>query len=604
MSDIIKLLPEHVASQIAAGEVIQRPASMVKELMDNAIDAGSTMIKVYIKDAGKSLVQVSDNGKGMSSSDARLCWERHATSKISKTEDLYKIDTMGFRGEALASIASVAQVELKTKRAEDELGTYIFIEGSEVKKQEHLATINGTSISVKNLFYNIPARRNFLKSNPVEWKHIIEEFTRGALANPHISFAIWHNEELQFDWKAGDFSERVLAIFSDREIGDFLVVDEQTSIIDIKGFIGKPEIAKRIRGEQYFFVNHRYIKDAYLNHAVQNAFEGMLSKEQFPLYVLNISINPAQIDINIHPTKTEVKFEDERNVYQIIRAVVRKALGEYIQTPVDPNFDDNRFMNLQLGDLHKGASFTENQREGTVGNANSNAGSFKDLYQQQRKQSVQNWEALFNPLPIGAPDQQPERKVLLQQEGLQDNRTFFQLNNQFIVTPIKSGLMLINQQAAHERILYERYLQALDLSPIASQQLLFPKTVSLPHGDELILLEILPEMGALGFTINPFGKNTFVINGLPAELHLENEQDLVAEIIETYKVTKTAESNKNKLVAKTLAKKAGIKAGTRLRNEEMNSLVDELFACAEPQFAPDGKPCVKTLTLAEIAKLF
>ncbi len=604
MPDIIKLLPEHVASQIAAGEVIQRPASMVKELMDNAIDAGATEIKLYIKDAGKSLVQVIDNGIGMSASDARLCWERHATSKIEKTEDLYKIDTMGFRGEALASIASVAQVELKTKKADDELGTYILIEGSEVKKQERIAATNGTSVSVKNLFYNIPARRNFLKSNPVEWKHIIEEFMRGALANPQVSFSVWHNEELQFDFISGDFLQRVLDVFSDRSEQDLLLVDEQTSIIDIKGFIGKPEVAKRIRGEQYFFVNRRFIKDAYLNHAVQNAFEGMLSKEQFPLYVLNIQINPAQIDINIHPTKTEVKFEDERNVYQIIRAVVRKALGEHIQTPVDPNFDDNRFMNLQLGDIQKQANFNEKMDEGTVGNSGRDTGNYKDLYQQQRKQSVQNWEALFNPQPIGKSDLQQTQTALLQNNAIQDNRTFFQLNNQFVVTPIKSGLMIINQQAAHERILYERYLQALVLSPIASQQLLFPKTVSLPPGDETIFWEILPEMGALGFTINPFGKNTFVINGLPAELHLENEQELISEIIETYKTTKTTESNKNKVVAKTLAKKAGIKAGTRLKYEEMNTLVDELFACEEPKFAPDGSACIKTLTLIEISKMF
>ncbi len=604
MPDIIKLLPEHVASQIAAGEVIQRPASMVKELIDNAVDAGSTEIKIYIKDAGKALVQVVDNGSGMSASDARLCWERHATSKIALTEDIYKINTMGFRGEALASIASVARVELKTKRAEDELGVYILIEGSEVKTQESVAAPVGTSISVKNLFYNIPARRNFLKSNPVEWKHIVEEFTRGALSNPEISFQLWHNEELQFDFKSGSFLNRVLAVFDDRMASDFLEVNEQTSIIDVTGYIGKPEVAKKMRGEQYFFVNRRFFRDPYLNHAVQNAFEGMLSKEQFPFYVLNIEINPSQIDINIHPTKTEVKFEDEKNVYQIIRAVVRKALGEYVQTPADPNFDDNRFMNLQFTDLQKHAHFTENGKEGTVGNSGSELGNFKELYQQQRKQSTQNWESLFNP-PIGnKPEAPAEKQALLNNDLVPENRTFFQLNNQFVVTPIKSGLMLINQQAAHERILYERYLQALVQTPIASQQLLFPKAVNLPPGDEAILLEILPEMGALGFTINSFGKNAYVINGLPAELHLENEQNLVAAIIETYKATKLTESNKNKVVAKTLAKKAAIKNGTRLRYEEMNSLVDELFACSEPQFAPDGKACIKTLSLAEIAKMF
>ncbi|MBC7382173.1 MAG: DNA mismatch repair endonuclease MutL [Bacteroidia bacterium] len=603
MSDIIKLLPEHVASQIAAGEVIQRPSSIVKELIDNAIDAGSTEIKLYIKDAGKSLVQIVDNGTGMSAGDARLCWERHATSKISQTEDIFKINTMGFRGEALASIASVAQIELKTRRETDELGTYILIEGSEVKKQESIAANRGTGISVKNLFYNIPARRNFLKSNPVEWKHIVEEFTRGALSNPLTSFMLWHNDEVQFDFKKGDFCHRVLEVFSDRKSQDLLEVDEQTTIINVTGFIGKPEIAKRIRGEQFFFVNRRFIKDAYLNHAVQNAFEGMLSKEQFPFYILNIEIDASKIDINIHPTKTEVKFEDERNVYQIIRAVVRKALGDYVQTPVNPDFDDNRFMNLLLTDTPKGINLSENSHEGTVGSSAESLGNFKEIYQQQRKQSALNWEALYNP-ERGMKQEEKVKTLLLSNDGEQENRTFFQLNNQFIVTPIKSGLMLINQQTGHERILYERYLHALVQTPIASQQLLFPKAVNLPPGDEAILLEILPEMGALGFTINSFGKNTFVINGLPAELHLENEQDLVAAIIETYKATKFTESNKNKVVAKTLAKKAAIKSGTKLRNEEMNRLVDELFACSEPQFAPDGKACIKTLSLAEIAKMF
>ena len=426
------------------------------------------------------------------------------------------------------------------------------------------------------------------------------------MSNPQIAFQCWHNDELQFDFKAGDFAYRVLSVFDDKTVSDLLEVDEATSIINVTGFIGKPEVAKKVRGEQYFFVNRRFIKDHYLNHAVQNAFEGMLSKEQFAFYLLNIEIDPSQIDINIHPTKTEIKFEDERNVYQIVRSAVRKALGEYVQSPLDPQFDDNRFMNLQVQDLQKNAVFNENNRESTVGNAGAGLGTFKELYQQQRKQSSQNWESLFNsPAPLLKTDTEKEETLkLLNNDLVQESRTFFQLNNQFVVTPIKSGLMLINQQAAHERILYERYLLALVQTPIASQQLLFPKAVNLLPGDEAILHEILPEMGALGFTINAFGKNAFVINGLPAELHLENEQDLVANIIETYKVTRLTESNKNKVVAKTLAKKAAIKSGTRLRYEEMNSLVDELFACAEPQFAPDGKACIKTLTLVEIGKMF
>lgn len=601
MSAKIKLLPDHVASQIAAGEVIQRPSSIVKELLDNSIDASASEINLYVKDAGKSLVQVVDNGVGMNALDARMCWERHATSKIAQTEDIFKINTMGFRGEALASIASVAQVEMKTCTEEDDLGTYLLIEASQVRKQEPVAAPKGTSISVKNLFFNIPARRNFLKSNPVEWRHIVEEFNRASLANPNIHFKLFHNDELQMDYVSGDLASRVCDVFSDRKPEDLIILDEQTSIIKVSGFIAKPEFAKRIRGEQYLFVNRRFFKDNYLNHAINNAFEGTISKEQFPLYVIQMEIDPAQIDINIHPTKTEVKFEDEKNVYQILRAVVRKALGNYANSPAEANFDDNRFIHSQLNfspretheDLHK-----------SVGSAKPDWGTFKESYQQQRNQNTKNWESLF-PKQVSIPsvDQVPE-SMLVPTEEISDVRVFFQLNNQYIVTPIKSGLMLIHQQAAHERILYERYLQALEQNPIVSQQLLFPKVVNLALGDELILNEILPEMGALGFTVNSFGKNSFVINGLPAELHLEDEQALLTGIIETYKSQQVLEDNKNKNVAKTLAKRAAIKMGTRLKPEEMNKLVDELFACSEPQFSPDGKPCVSKLTLQDISKMF
>ncbi|OYU97593.1 MAG: DNA mismatch repair protein MutL [Bacteroidetes bacterium B1(2017)] len=603
MTDFIKLLPDHVASQIAAGEVIQRPASVVKELLDNSIDAGSTEIILYVKDAGKSLVQIIDNGCGMSVLDARMCWERHATSKIAQTEDIFKINTMGFRGEALASIASVAQVEMKTRREEDELGTNILVEGSELKRQEAIACQVGTSIAVKNLFFNIPARRNFLKSNPVEWKHVAEEFNRAAFANPGIGFKLYHNDELQLEYPAEDLKQRVLSVFSDRKEGDLIELDEQTSIIHVKGFIAKPEFAKRLRGEQYFFVNRRFFKDNYLNHAVNNAFEGTISKEQFPLYVIQIEIDPAQIDINVHPTKTEVKFEDERNVYQILRAVVRKALGTYVQNPDGGDFDDNRFIHLQLNPPT--LSEVKPYMGGNATVSKPDWGGFKEVYQQQRQQNAQQWEKLFQtPEGLNKAGGQKQETLLPAAEDVSDSRVFFQLNNQYIVTPIKSGLMLVNQQAAHERILYEKYLTALEQSPIASQQLLFPKVVNLAAGDEVILEEILPEMGALGFTVNVFGKNSFVINGLPAELHLENEQELLAEIIETYKRNKQNEVSKHKNVAKTLAKKAAIKAGIRLKPEEMNRLVDELFACNEPQFSPDGRPCVSKLTLQDIGKMF
>ena len=603
MTDKIKLLPDHVASQIAAGEVIQRPASVVKELLDNSIDAGSTEITLVVKDAGKTLVQVVDNGIGMSPTDARMSWERHATSKISQTEDIFKINTMGFRGEALASIASVAEVEMKTKREEDDLGTLILVEGSKVKKQEATAALRGTTISVKNLFFNIPARRNFLKSNPVEWKHIVEEFNRAALSNPEIRFCLYHNDQLELEYDVADLKDRVVAVLSDKAQESLIEVDEQTSIIHIKGFLVQPEFSKRIRGEQYFFVNRRFFRDNYLNHAVNNAFEGTIGKEQFPGYVIFIEIDPSAIDINIHPTKAEVKFEDERNVYQILRAVVRKALGGYVHSPDEGNFDDNRFIHLDLSQNANRIN-PETESQATIGKPDW--GGLKETYQNQRNLNVKHWENLFPAQAKNTPaalNLELERKTANPDEVV-DTRVFFQLNNQYILTPIKSGLMLIHQQAAHERILYEKYLYALENNPIASQQLLFPRVVQLQAGDEQILEEILPEMGALGFTVNAFGKNAFVINGLPAELHLENEQTLLAEIIDSYKFVKQNDQNKHRNVAKTLAKKAAIKAGTRLKTEEMNKLVDELFACSEPQFSPDGKPCVSKLTLQDISKMF
>jgi DNA mismatch repair protein MutL len=603
MTDKIKLLPDHVASQIAAGEVIQRPASVVKELLDNSIDAGSTEITLIVKDAGKTLVQLVDNGIGMSPTDARMSWERHATSKITQTEDIFKINTMGFRGEALASIASVAEVEMKTKREEDDIGTLILVEGSKVKKQEATAALRGTTISVKNLFFNIPARRNFLKSNPVEWKHIVEEFNRAALSNPEIRFCLYHNDQLELEYNTTDLKNRVVDVLSDKAQESLIEVDEQTSIIHLKGFLVKPEFSKRIRGEQYFFVNRRFFRDNYLNHAINNAFEGTIGKEQFPGYVIFIEIDPSAIDINIHPTKAEVKFEDERNVYQILRAVVRKALGGYVQSPDDGNFDDNRFIHLDISQSGNRIN-TEAESQATIGKPDW--GGIKETYQNQRNLNLKNWENLFPAQSRNIPAElnlEVERTATNPEE-LIDTRVFFQLNNQYILTPIKSGLMLIHQQSAHERILYEKYLFALENNPIASQQLLFPRVVQLQAGDEQILEEILPEMGALGFTVNAFGKNAFVINGLPPELHLENEQSLLAEIIDGYKFVKQNDQNKHRNVAKTLAKKAAIKAGTRLKTEEMNKLVDELFACSEPQFSPDGKPCVSKLTLQDISKMF
>jgi DNA mismatch repair protein MutL len=615
MSDIIKLLPEHVANQIAAGEVIQRPASIVKELLDNSIDAGATHIKLILKDAGKALVQVIDNGKGMSETDARMCWERHATSKIQSIEDVFKIKTMGFRGEALASVASVAKVELKSKRNEDSIGTYILIEGSNIIKQEAISWQTGTSISVKNLFFNIPARRNFLKSNPVELRHSIDEFTRAALANPHLGFELFHNDDQLHNLKPADLAFRISDIFGDKNPNDLLLFEEQTTIINASGFIGKPQIAKKTRGDQYFFVNNRFIKDAYLNHAIVSGFENIIAKDQYPFYCINIEIDPSKIDVNIHPTKTEVKFEDERNIYQILRAVTRKVLGENFETPtIDKSYEDNQFLNRDLYN-NQGTHFNNIQSSETqlVGKVSGGKNDWlKSEYASSRnfkKQQTTNWVDLFK---IAAPDIPSEIPMLgnntTQQTLIENNRQtsqqFLQIQQTYIATQIKSGMLLINQQAAHERILYEKYLAAIKQQPIASQQKLFPKAITLSVTDESILLEILPEIKTLGFDVNEFGKGTFVVNGVPAEMQYTNEQELILDLISNYKNNKNLADSKHELISKILAKKAAIKAGTVLATDEMNRMVDELFACNEPKYSPDGKACLLTLSMVDLANMF
>ncbi len=615
MSDIIKLLPEHVANQIAAGEVIQRPSSIVKELLDNSIDAGATHIKLIVKDAGKALVQVIDNGKGMSETDARMCWERHATSKITSIADVFKIKTMGFRGEALASIASVAKVELKTKRDEDTVGTFIVIEGSNTITQEATACPTGTSITVKNLFFNIPARRNFLKSNPVELRHIIDEFTRAALANPNIGFELFHNDDLLHHLKPADFAFRICDLFDDKKPENLLLFEEQTTIINASGFIGKPQIAKKTRGEQFIFVNNRFIKDAYLNHAIVSGFENIIAKDQYPFYCINIEIDPSKIDVNIHPTKTEVKFEDERNIYQILRAVTRKVLGENFETPaLDNSHEDNRFLQRDLYN-NQATHFNNIQSNNsqTIGKASDGKNDlFKNEYANSRnfkKQQTTNWEDLFK---IAAPEPSLEAQNSMEQNAQQtliennkqNSQQFLQIQQTYIATQIKSGMLLISQQAAHERILFEKYLIAIKMQPIVSQQKLFPKAITLNANDESILREILPEIKALGFDVNEFGKNTFVVNGVPAEMQYNNEQDLILDLISNYKENRNLADSKHELIAKILAKKAAIKAGTVLAIDEMNRIVDELFACSEPKYSPDGKACLLTLTMAELANMF
>ncbi|MEP6610712.1 MAG: DNA mismatch repair endonuclease MutL, partial [Mucilaginibacter sp.] len=546
MPDIIQLLPDSVANQIAAGEVVQRPASAVKELIENAIDAGADKIQLIVKDAGKSLIQVIDNGAGMSVTDARMCFERHATSKIRKAEDLFAIRTMGFRGEAMASIAAIAQVELKTRRHEDELGTCIIIEGSEVLSQEACSANTGTSICIKNLFYNTPARRNFLKSNPVEMRYIIDELQRVALAHPEIFFTLHHNGQEVYHLPGTTLKQRIIHLFGNNYNERLVPVEEDTSVINLRGFVGKPEYAKRTRGEQFFFVNSRFIKDAYLNHAVLMAFKELLPEDTFPLYVLFIDIDPSKIDINVHPTKTEIKYQDEQTIYAIIRSAVKRSLGRYNITP-SLDFDQENSIEHLVTPIP-----IEEIVPPTI-SFNPDYNPFNNDRHVERETPVyrgggdyrsspipSNWDTLYEISKKDVNIQQQvyeEKSIAVDEQELNkpSERQLFQLQNRFILSQIKSGFMLINQQAAHERILYERFLQQLQNHSGVSQQSLFPESVTLNSSDFELLKELLPDIRALGFDIREFGKNTVVVEGVPADLNNTSEHEILEQLLEGFK---------------------------------------------------------------------
>lgn len=613
MSDIIQLLPDAVANQIAAGEVVQRPASAVKELMENAIDAGADRIKLIVRDAGKSLIQVIDNGCGMSMTDARLCFERHATSKIRAADDLFAIRTMGFRGEAMASIAAIAHVELKTRRHEDELGTAIVIEGSSVIQQEPVATPAGTSTSVKNLFYNVPARRNFLKSNPVELRHIIDEFQRLALAHPNIFFSL-HNEGNEiFHLPPEGLKQRIVHIFGNNYNQRLVPLEEETTIINLSGFIGKPEYAKRTRGEQYFFVNKRFVKDPYLNHAVLNAYEEILPDDTYPFYILFIDIDPSRIDINVHPTKTEIKYEDDRAIYAIIRSAVKRSLGRYNITPTldfDQETGFSQMITKKPLDEITPPTITFNPNfnpfdSPSSGSTASSAGTH------ERKPGIpQNWDTLYQ-ITQERERTQGELKLEAGQAGQNEDTTtsrkkFFQLHDRYILSQIHSGFILIDQQAAHERILFEQFVRQLENQQGSSQQSLFPQTVALSSADFELVRDILPDIQALGFQIREFGKNTYVVEGIPADLgNGISEGQIIEKLIEDYKNNRSdLKLSKRDNLAKSLARHAAIKPGTSLSNDAMAELIDKLFACESANISLSGKPIILTFTLQELLERF
>lgn len=628
MADIIQLLPDSIANQIAAGEVIQRPASVVKELMENAIDAGATQVKLIVKEAGKTLIQVIDNGCGMSETDARMSFERHATSKIRAAKDLFAIRTMGFRGEAMASIAAVAHVEMRTKLHAQDLGTRLIIEGSEVKTQEACQCAGGTSISVKNLFFNVPARRNFLKSNTVEMRHILDEFQRIAIAHSDIFFSLHHNNTEVYHLPAGKLRQRIVGVFGNNSNKKLVPVMEETDALKLYGFIGKPEFAKKTRGEQLFFVNQRFIKSGYLNHAIVNAYEDLLPKDSYPLYVIFSEIDPARIDINVHPTKQEIKFDDERLVYNYLKVSTRHALGQYAITPTLDFEQEISFSQVQNFGLPKNNPQPESmiiESKATAGNRpnTSFGGGGNPPVDDRQKANLQNWKKLYEGLeemeqiPEQVPDNEKDTITIgsswTEENELDDaGKTFskeqkepYQIHSSYIVSQIKSGFLLIDQQSAHERILYEHFLEILEKQEVFTQKELFAKNITLSPADAAILTEILPEINLLGFEIKEFGKDTFVIHGIPANLKSgKDEQKLIESLLEQYKKNTEMKLGVKENIARSMARSAAIKRGQSMTIVEMKELIDQLFGCQVPFKSPTGRSCFLTYDMEELEKKF
>lgn len=613
MPDIIQLLPDSVANQIAAGEVVQRPASAVKELMENALDSGATMIKLIVKDAGKTLIQVIDNGKGMSDTDARMSFERHATSKIRKADDLFSIRTMGFRGEALASIAAIAQVEMKTKQTGSELGVTIMIEGSEVRSQETSSSPEGTSISVKNLFYNVPARRNFLKTDSVELRHIIDEFQRVAIPNPEVAFSFHHNSTEIFNLPSGNLKLRLMNIFGSSYNSRLVPVEENTPIVKIKGFVIKPEFSKKTRGEQFFFLNKRFIKNGYLHHAVQSAFEQLIPGDSFASYFLMLDVDPKTIDINIHPTKTEVKFEDEKAIYAFLRSTIKKSLGQFNIAP-SLDFDQEAHLyNMPLKPIDGIYKVPTIKVDENYNPFKTDAPIPSQNFSERELSNRANWEKMYSrhadnqlEFEIKKEDTQQSINPDWDNELHESNKKVtYQLHNKYILSHIKTGFMVIDQQGAHERILYERIIESLEKNKSATQQELFPKTIELNPGDFALVQELQPEIRAMGFDMSEFGKNTFVIHGVPADTADHDSSALLEGLIENYKQNLLElKSNKRENLARSMAYNMSVKSGKMLSQEEMNNLIDELFACKMPYSTPAGKPTITTFSLDDLDRRF
>ncbi|RRJ92531.1 DNA mismatch repair endonuclease MutL [Flavobacterium macacae] len=631
MSSIIQLLPDHVANQIAAGEVVQRPASVVKELLENAVDAGATDIKLIIKDAGKSLVQVIDNGKGMSVTDSRLCFERHATSKIRLAEDLFSLSTKGFRGEALASIAAIAHVEMKTRQDQEELGTQLVIEGSKFIAQDVAVLPKGTSFSVKNLFFNIPARRNFLKSDTVEHRHILDEFQRVALAHPNIHFTMYHNGSEMFNLPQSNFRQRIVNIFSGKTNEKLVPIQESTEIVGIQGFVSKPEFAKKNRGEQFFFVNDRFIKSGYLHHAIMAAYEGLLKDGSQPSYFIYLNVPPNTIDINIHPTKTEIKFDDEHALYAILRSSVKHSLGQFNVAPV-LDFDRDSNLDTPYGYEGKEASMPIIQVDANFnpfgnpepslaksysgGSSYSSSGNSGNSFSSYKKQEPSSWESLYVGLKqdtetitqiedIEFESEEVTGSLFNDKEIEEVVHRTYQIHKKYIVSPIKSGMVIIDQQRAHQRVLYEQFLTNMTVHQASSQQLLFPLNLYFSSTEINLITELQLSLINTGFVFEEINDDSVVISGLPVNV-TESEVSILLEQLLSDLQDGIPESSfsQNDSIAKSMAKSLAVKTGTYLTEKEQENLVNGLFACKEPNVSPFHKPTFITMRVEDLDKKF
>jgi DNA mismatch repair protein MutL len=605
MPDIIKLLPENVANQIAAGEVVQRPASVVKELLENAIDAGATSIKLFAKDAGKTLIQVTDNGKGMSLTDARLCFERHATSKITRSEDLFHIQTKGFRGEALASIASVAQVEMRTRLSEEEIGTQVQVESSKVQNQEPVQCSSGTTFFVRNLFYNVPARRYFLKSDAIELRHMMDEFQRVALAHADVDFQFTHNGNDIFTLPSGTLRQRIVHVFGSKYNEKLVPVEERTDIVSVTGFVGKPETARKTRGEQFFFINNRFIKNTYLNHAVTSALQDLLPQGHFPLYLLYLEIDSTQIDVNIHPTKTEIKFQDERAVYAIIHAAIRRAIGKF---SIAPSLDFEQETSIPISPLRANTSFQPPkidinpsfnpfQNESTSSNRSMNLRGWFD----RKEHGTAGWTDLME---IAEKIESRSEKTIPMEMELPDDTLFMQHNRKYLICSTGERMLIIDQQRAHQRIRFERHLQQLQNGQGLIQQCLFPASIELSPSQRALVNSYRNELEGVGFRFTLEDRGVLTLEGIPADtVQSDVESTFLDSINALSEETATPIDARENLCWK-LAAQGSIRYGQMLTAPEMESLFQQLMQCSQPYYWRNQKPVIMQFESTQLTDYF